>query len=694
MAYFFYNLSTYICCTLKTHLMTKNVILSLLCAFLFPVAIHAQKCPVNFDKIITSDFDLDPKTVDTSYGAVILADVGKSSFEANNKGYFSLIYKFQRRVKIIGSKGFDLATVKIPLYRNDKSNLEESLESVSATTYNIVNGKVEATKFDKDNIFKEVVDKKRVIKKFTLPAVKEGSILDISYTIKSDFLFNLQPWSFQGSYPRLWSEYNLNLPEYFDYAFVAKGNTNFFVKESKYKATNYVIRIAAEIITQKDDLISINSNNSITRWVMKDVPALIEESYTSSLENYLSKIEFQLIGRKFPETPYEDIMGSWGKASVELLKDPEFGGDFKEPNSWADNYINSLNLNKNDTVEMAKTIYYSIQKNFTSDGIYGIYASQPLKKIFESKKGYVQDINLLLTMLLKKVGLNAFPLILSTRENGIANNRYPILSQYNYVITKLETSKGSFFLDASKPTLKFGSIPSYCYNGTAVLIDYVSEIVPMYAFSLLEKKITAISLLNDSALKNVWKGSLSSMPGYYESFAARKEIKEKGRSSFDKRIIDSYSGEYAAENVQLKNEEDLEKDLQVNYNINIERDENANIIYFNPMLKEGMKENLFKNPDRKYPVELPFKMDETYYFKIQIPAGFVVDETPKSVRATLNEADGNFEYIITKNDTEVSLKTQLKLNKTFFSQEDYEVLREFFDMVVKKHAEQIVFKKK
>jgi hypothetical protein len=53
-----------------------------------------------------------------------------------------------------------------------------------------------------------------------------------------------------------------------------------------------------------------------------------------------------------------------------------------------------------------------------------------------------------------------------------------------------------------------------------------------------------------------------------------------------------------------------------------------------------------------------------------------------------------FEYVITKTETEINIRVILKLEKATFSKEDYDTLRQFFDVVVKKHAEQIVFRKK
>ena len=91
---------------------------------------------------------------------------------------------------------------------------------------------------------------------------------------------------------------------------------------------------------------------------------------------------------------------------------------------------------------------------------------------------------------------------------------------------------------------------------------------------------------------------------------------------------------------------------------------------------------------------MPYAVDETYVLNMQIPKGYVVDELPKSAKVAMNENEGYFEYLIDVADNNVRLKSRLQINKATFMPEDYEGLRGFFDYVVKKHAEQIVFKKK
>ena len=60
---------------------------------------------------------------------------------------------------------------------------------------------------------------------------------------------------------------------------------------------------------------------------------------------------------------------------------------------------------------------------------------------------------------------------------------------------------------------------------------------------------------------------------------------------------------------------------------------------------EGIRENPFKSAERFYPVEMPYKIDETYNLQLEVPVGYEVDEMPKPILVKLNEQnEGLFEY--------------------------------------------------
>ena len=63
-----------------------------------------EKSPVKYGKVSAIDFDLSKYKFDTSVSAVVISDVGSSAFEGNTKGWFTLVFKHQKRIKILKKK--------------------------------------------------------------------------------------------------------------------------------------------------------------------------------------------------------------------------------------------------------------------------------------------------------------------------------------------------------------------------------------------------------------------------------------------------------------------------------------------------------------------------------------------------------------------------------------------------------------
>ena len=141
--------------------------------------IQAQdKLNIKFGKLSLQDFEITSPLIDSNTSAVVVADVGKSEFVANSYDLtFSLVFTQKKRIKIINKKGFDAATITIPLYVSDGGKMEK-LEGLKAYTYNIENGKIIETNVEKADIFIEKHDKNWEYRKFTFPSIKEGSIIE------------------------------------------------------------------------------------------------------------------------------------------------------------------------------------------------------------------------------------------------------------------------------------------------------------------------------------------------------------------------------------------------------------------------------------------------------------------------------------------------------------------------------------
>jgi hypothetical protein len=302
---------------------------------------------------------------------------------------------------------------------------------------------------------------------------------------------------------------------------------------------------------------------------------------------------------------------------------------------------------------------------------------------------------MLLIAFLRLKGIKADPVILSTREYGTHPINYPVLETFNYVICRMEIAGNIFFLDASNPPIGFGRLPLACYNGHAQIIDKQHS-GSIYLNTVDIKNPATISVLlvnNDKGGGE--SGSIEFTPGYYESADIRSSFKEKdGKQKYLKDVQKAYGPDVAISNFQVDSLDQPENPVKINYDLNFTTGFDADIIYFDPVVDKFFDENPFKASQRKYPVELPYPYDYTYDVTMDIPNGYVVDELPKSVNASLNGTDGHFLYQISKDQYTVQVHMKLQLNKTLIAPEDYNALRDFFTMVVKKQTEQVVFKKK
>jgi hypothetical protein len=289
-----------------------------------------------------------------------------------------------------------------------------------------------------------------------------------------------------------------------------------------------------------------------------------------------------------------------------------------------------------DDLDKAKKIYEYVRDNFTCTDDDAVFLSQPLKKTFDSKKGNVVDINLLLTAMFLNRGYTATPIILSTRNNGRASETYPLLDKFNYVISRVLVNNNYYLLDATNPLLGFGHLGENCYNGSGRVIETLPLLVPLSADSLKETEVSSTFIINGS--KGL-EGTVTSSPGYYKSTEIREKLLKTSQNEYFSGIKKSYVQDVDISNTSIDSLKLVDNPVKVQYDINFSNTSDDDIIYFSPMLSKAIKDNPFKSAERLYPVEMPYCTDEIYTLNMETPKGYTIDELPKSVRVNLNEND-------------------------------------------------------
>jgi len=483
----------------------------------------------------------------------------------------------------------------------------------------------------------------------------------------------LVPWSFQGSYPRMWSEFSVSIPEAYHYVARIQGDNHFYIDTAWEFFKNGTYKNRKRIKT--------------------NIPSIHEEAFTTTIDNYVSSVRFQLSYVQWgPDSQKHFKMSNWTMLSQNLMEDANFGAVLKEDNGWIEDDLNVTTKGSGTNKEKARKIYYFVRDNVKCTDNEALLAYQPIKAVLKKRMGNEAEINLLLVAMLRKAGIDADPMILSTRENGIADPSYPLTNEYNYVACVAYVDSSADLLDASQSCNTYGVLPLNCYNGYGHIINPFRPVaVELFADSLIEVNSTRVVITNED--NGTLKGSYTNYLGKWESYSIRKEIDSSTIESYKKKIVKKNDAEIAIIDFAIDSLKKVDNPLTLHFGFSIKSMASSETLYFNPMINTGYKSNPFKSGDRLYPVEMPYQIDENYVLKMDIPKGYKVEELPKSARITYNENEGYFEYLFQADADVVQMRVRLKLRKAFFPTDEYGTLRDFFADVVKKESEQIVFKK-
>ncbi|MFD2585083.1 DUF3858 domain-containing protein [Pedobacter vanadiisoli] len=634
-----------------------------------------------FGKIAPAEFETKISGPDSSASAIKLFDVGDCYFEISPTTN-NFIYVFERhiRYKILNKNGYDLANFRVELYKNSGS-AKEDLNYMDAATYNMVDGKMITSKLNKDAKFTEEFNKNYVIKKFTLPNVKEGSIIEFKYKIKSDFIFQLHGWKFQSSVPTLWSEYNVRIPEYFNY------KTNM----SGYYQIDHPLHqnVNASYIS------GLNSNAVYDKYCVANVPALKDEPYVTTMDDYNPKIEFELRATNFPNDIYRDYNGSWSKIINELAQDENFGA-YINKNSYAKSVLPGILKGEKDTLATVKLILNHVKNNVKWDKNYSRYSSGTNPKtLFEKKTGSSGDINLALLSLLKEAKIEAYPVLISTRENGM-HPGYPLISAFNNVIAVTEIGNQLYFLDATDKDLPVGMLDYENLSHQGFYMDFKSLNGKWLSTepSIASEKVFVYNMVLDKTHK--LSGKINQYSKGYAALNLRSKYrKTNNETEFIKAFKKDKTGlEVSA--YKIDNLDNLDELLSESMDVVIEDnvEEAGNLVYFTPLLFERTKENLFKLEQRKFPVDFAYPFKESYRITVNFPEDYEIDKLPKGGIYKLPEENGTFTINYISEGKTLMVKSTINVNKSFYTPEEYFDLKELFKTVVEKQAEQIVFKKK
>lgn len=660
----------------------------LILALIFPVLVFAQDYELG--KVTIQELNQKQHPTDTSAVAAILFSRGKTYFDFIENSHFVLVTEVEMKIKVYKKEGLDWANKEVNYYIGGTN--DESVIINKATTYNLVNGKIEKTKLDSEGEFKENLNKFWATKKFTMPNVKEGSIIEYKYTIKSPYFSNLQDWKFQQIIPVEYSEYKTIIPEYYSYNFFSRGSVTLTPKsETKYRTIDILDSTALQQrqnASRGSDRVSLSEN--VTTITAKNVPALIEEDYTNNIENYLSSIQYQLSSIQYPNEMIKIFSETWEDVAKHINENPNFGGELKKDNYFESDYIKLISGKELNNDGKIAAIYNHVKNHYKWNETFGIYTDDGVNKAYKEKVGNVAEINFTLIAMLRKAGFNANPILLTTRSQPI--NLYPTNTAFNYVICGVEIGDKTIFLDATDKNLKQDVLPTRALNyiGRLVRQNGTSISVDLSPTVHSKNAVMIFASIENQTIKGNIKEAMTENRAYNFRDKNGGISEDTYLENIEKNMPGFEISEYKIEN-KTNSDEPVKEDYYFTSTNEIEVINDK--LFFKPLLFFALDENPFKQNKRDYPVDFKYPMHDNYTITYNLPPGYVVESMPAKTNIATENNLATFSFLSGVVGNKVQIVCNFYINSSLVPAEYYDSLKGFFNEVYLKMNEKIVLKK-
>jgi predicted secreted protein len=639
--------------------MTKIFTLILACAI--TLTVKAQTIPTTqaFGKIDKADLELKLCDFEKDANAMVLFDQADVYFSR------SLITTRHKRIKIFNANAKNEGNIRIEYI---SAGHLENITNLQAQTINLNNGNIEITKVDKKQIFTEVVDDDRMAVVFSFPNVQAGSVLEYKYDLSASSVGDFPDWYFQGRLPTRYSELRANIPESLTY----KNLESRFQPYAVDKRTGDGTQIKA----------------------IANIPSVPDEPYMTSLEDNCERLLSQLLSFDAPGYYSSSYMATWNKVGEYVFETAGLGVQLNKKLTGEEAIIAKANTLKTDD-EKISYIFNEVKNTVKWDKSYNRYVYiDGVGKAWDKKAGNSTEMNIMVYHLLKKAGIKALPMLVSTRGHGKVNPAYPNLYKFNSIVVYIPVdSIKTYVLDAANRYNVYNQIPANMLNGFGLALDKDNKTYDMI-FLQNESACRQVVLVNAEIKATNKLTGVANISNYsYNRTAALEKYNTDGEKKYIEYLTD-HDNNFKVSGIKFENMEvdTLPLNQEVNFSLDLTGSDD-NYIYFNPNMFGGGKTSPFLSINRFTDIDFGFRSNYALVGSYKLPAGYKVESIPKSASMVMSDASMTFRRIVAEQDGMVTVRYAVDHKKTIFFKEDYPEIHEFFKKMYEMLNEPIVLKK-
>lgn len=653
---------------------TKSLVLSLLCLIFFNSLLWSQNDvppKMEWDRFTVDELSMKSWSLDTTAEAVVLGHFGELFMTPveNHLGFEMVVHK---RLKIFKKSGLDRANIEIPYYSKDGQQF------VKLNRAQIITPNGKKIPVDSKSIFREKYSDMYSIVKFTFPNVEVGSILEYEYLFTSQYITHLREWYFQEDIPTKASLFKINIESRFEYNFLFQGEQNMKATKPNYQNTGTVS----------------SAQRTLMSFYVNNLSGLRKESFISSMDNYYTRLRFQLASAYLDGGAKETILPDWNGSVNTLLEQDWLGKKFLKKSQYNKVWevVKPL-INPTDSADVKiKTIYNWVNTHVFWNEHLGKAADKSGNELLEKAKGNSASINLLFIALLREAGFDANPLLISTRSNEKAYIQFPIVDQYNQLITYIDKGNSqSIITDAGNPLRPLGLLRLDDLNDYAWLLKKKNSKILNIVAPLSEKIVSADMNLTENG---EGQGQVSYQYKNHFALDEREKWFKADTTKVNETVLKK-KADWIVSASHNENLTDVEQPYKTQFALQTPNAASANgaFLYLKPILESDWETNPFKLKERLYPIEFPYPMGESYSANWTIPKGYKIEEVPQNLNLSIQSGQMTFNYAITQSEGKINIRTKIYIRRATFDAKYYEAIKDFFAQIAAKLEEPIVLKK-
>lgn len=585
------------------------------------------------------------------------------------------LYRSMRNVITVDGNIESTYTARMIVYDKDKADAylspefsiyetddkeREKVVSFSAMTYNLEDGKIVTNKVEKDSKFRSKEDKNYTVTKFTFPNVKNGSIVEYKYTIAapSRFLWSIDRFMVESSLPQRYVDYFLDSPKYLGYNINYKGDIK--PKMREMEAMNIY-----------------GSEYQVYRFGYENVPAYKAEEYVLNNDNVKTSIKAELNSTMI-NNEFKSYATSWEDIRKRLNDFDDFGGQIKKANLLKDLLPQDIK-NIATKIDRANAVLKYVQNNYSWNKEISVFSDKGIKNLISTKSGNSTEINMLLLMLMRSVGLDANPVVLSTIDRGELLGYVPSIAQLNYMFVALELDKTYYYFDGTTKNSRVYELPRRALNKTGILLaDAGAKVVNVFYPKMSSTYLNVnAQLLPDGTFSGKFSDRDTNL---YATMV--NEMYNDGKEEHHKLYKEKYK--FALSDINSKLREDGDFETTLNFNSDSFVDAIGNKLAFNPLLFLYAKNHDFSQTDPRHsPIDFFTANEKIKRVEIVLPEGYVFENVPAAKKFRTDDNAIQYTYIPTLDGNKLTLETKVTIADSTFPKEYYPAFKQIFDNITK-----------